>query len=56
MVEVNLTGKCSGCPKFEPVAEHLYSSDGRVLSFVLCENQELCDHLERYLKEALNNG
>lgn len=56
MVEVKLTGKCDGCPRFEPTAEHLYSNDGRVLSFVICDNQELCDHLERYLKETIKNG
>lgn len=56
MVEVKLTGKCDGCPRFEPTAERLYSTDGRTMSFVICENQELCDHLERYLKETIKNG
>lgn len=56
MVEVKLTGKCAGCPSFEPVAEHLYSNDRRVQTFVMCEKQELCDRIERYLKETLNNG
>ena len=56
MVEVTFTGKCSGCPKFEAKVEKLYSLMGPTNTFVMCENQDLCEHIERHLKEKLNHG
>ena len=56
MVEVNFTGKCAGCPVFDPNIEKFYSGGICVDTVVICANQELCDHLEKHLKEALKNG
>ena len=56
MVEVKFTGKCAGCPVFDPNIEKFYSGGIRVDTVVICANQELCDHLEKHLKEALKNG
>ena len=56
MVELNFTGKCAGCPCFDADARKLYSGDILVETVVICTNQDLCDHLEKHLKEALKNG
>ena len=56
MVEVKFTGKCAGCPVFDPNIEKFYSGGICVDTVVICANQELCDHLEKHLKEALKNG
>lgn len=56
MVELKLTGKCAGCPCFELSDEKLTFGDGHVETVVFCDNHDLCDHLEKRLKEALNNG
>ena len=56
MVEVKLTGKCKGCSEFEAKVSKLYSFDGPTATMVTCENELLCDHLERYLKETLSHG
>ena len=56
MVELKLTGKCAGCPCFDADVRKLYSGDVCVETVVICTNQDLCDHLEQHLKEALKNG
>ena len=56
MVELKLTGKCAGCPCFDADVRKLYSGDKCVETVVICDNQDLCDHLEKHLKEALKNG
>ena len=56
MVELKLTGKCAGCPCFDADVRKSYSGDICVESVVICANQDLCDHLEQHLKEALKNG
>ena len=56
MVELKLTGKCAGCPCFDADVRKLYSGDVCVETVVICANQDLCDHLEQHLKEALTNG
>ena len=56
MVELRLTGKCAGCPAFDPNIEKFYSGDICVETVVICANHELCNHLEKHLKEALKNG
>lgn len=56
MVELKLTGKCAGCPCFDADVRKFYSGDVCVESVIICANQELCDHLEKHLKEALKNG
>ena len=56
MVELKLTGKCAGCQEFDPHVEKLYSGGICVETVVLCANQDLYDHLEKHLKEALKNG
>ena len=56
MVELKLTGKCAGYPRFDTDARKLYSGDVCVETVVICANQDLCDHLEQHLKEALTNG
>ena len=52
MVELKLTGKCAGCPCFDADVRKLYSIE----TVLICTNQELCDHLEKHLKEELTNG
>lgn len=56
MVEVNFTGKCAGCPCFDADVVHLCSGGIRVVTVVNCANQDLCNHLEKHLKETLTNG
>ena len=56
MVELKFTGKCAGCPCFDADVRKLYSGDKCVETVVICDNQDLCDHLEKHLKEALKNG
>ena len=56
MVELKLTGKCAGCPCFDTDVRKLYSGGVCVETVVICANQDLCDHLEQHLKEALKNG
>ena len=56
MVELKLTGKCAGCPCFDTDVRKLYSGGVCVETVVICANQDLCDHLEQHLKEALTNG
>ena len=56
MVEVKFTGKCAGCPCFDADVRKLYSGDICVETLLFCANQELCDHLEKHLKEELTNG
>lgn len=56
MVEIKFTGKCAGCPCFDTDVVKLCSGDICVQTVVICANQELCDHLEKHLKEALKNG
>ena len=56
MVEVKFTGKCAGCLCFDADVRKLYSGDICVETVVICANQDLCDHLEQHLKEALTNG
>ena len=56
MVELKLTGKCVGCLCFDADARKLYSGDVCIETVVICANQDLCDHLEQHLKEALTNG
>ena len=56
MVEIKFTGKCAGCPVFDPNIEKFYSGGIRVDTVVICANQELGDHLEKHLKEEFTNG
>ena len=56
MVELKLTGKRAGCACFDADVRKLYSGDICVETVVICANQDLCDHLEQHLKEALKNG
>ena len=56
MVELKLTGKCDGCNHFELHTGTLISMAGQYKTVAVCANQDLCDHLEQHLKEALKNG
>ena len=55
MVDVTFTGKCVSCPKFEPGVHRLYTNDVLYGTEVYCQNSNLCDHIERHLKETLRN-
>ena len=56
MVEVKFTGKCVGCPAFDANIEKFYSDDICIETVLICANQDLCDHLEKHLKEEFTNG
>ena len=56
MVELKLTGKCAGCPCFDADVRKLYSGDIYIETVLICTNQDLCDRLEKHLKEELTNG
>lgn len=53
MITINLTGKCENCPAIDPTIRKLYAGDEVAGIFISCENNTLCEHLERYIAKNL---
>lgn len=53
MISLEMTGKCAACPAIAPRISLLYAEDAAAEAFVTCENEQLCEHLERYITKNL---
>lgn len=56
-IELNVTGRCKGCPAIKPLLQCDYAPGGTVPEyFMTCENLDLCQHIERHILEHPYRG
>lgn len=51
-IEIVTDGKCKGCPCMEVEVARLYGNEYCEF-FPRCGNQNLCDHIEKFLRRKL---
>ena len=50
MIDLKVKPYCQACPEFEPCSEKLYADGISVATVIRCENAEICNRIEKYLK------
>ena len=53
MIKLELKPYCQSCPEFEPCSEKLYADEISVATVIRCENAEICNRIEKYLKSMM---
>ena len=53
MIEIVKTGICEGCPFVDLDAITLYSPVGPICQKFRCKHEQLCERLERRIREEL---
>ena len=55
-IELKVTGRCKGCPGFDPELNELYGNGEPCETVATCRNLELCQHIERHIVENPYRG
>ena len=53
MIDLKVKPYCQACPEFEPCSEKLYAGEISVATVIRCENAEICNRIEKYLKSMM---
>lgn len=53
MIDLKVKPYCQACPEFEPCSEKLYANELSVATVIRCENAEICNRIEKYLKSMM---